>query len=155
MKIESLDDMERALASIRKDLEERKRDPASISQSLENCRRDWEAFLKTLAKRRAEPDVYDYLEMAKRVSSKAKKREYLEKAKALAPDNMEVLEYLYFLDASEDPEVRLKIYEKLLKKGREDLESVGLYEECTGHFWDILETRSYMRVMASYKGRAP
>lgn len=150
MKIESLDDMERALASIRKDLEERKRDPASISQSLENCRRDWAAFLKTLAKRRAEPDVYDYLEMAKRVSSKAKKREYLEKAKALAPDNMEVLEYLYFLDAPKDPQTRLKIYEDLLKKGREFLVKDGMYEESKGHFGDVFETRPFMNVMVGY-----
>ena len=154
MKITSFDDLDRELGAISKMAKQKDVNVDEVNRLLAEYERAWNEFLKELAEAR-QTDEYDYLELADRALSKKKKREYLEKVREIAPNALDVLHELYFLDAPEDPEVRLKIYEKLLKKGREDLESVGLYEECTGHFWDILETRSYMRVMASYKGRAP
>ncbi len=96
------------------------------------------------------PDVYDYLELADQATTKKKKREYLEKAKEIAPDDLDVLLQLLLLDQPKNPVECLKTYEELLAKGKADLMKDGTYSESRGMFWGVFETRPYMRVMGNY-----
>lgn len=75
---------------------------------------------------------------------------YLEKARALEPDNLDVLLAFAKVEAEGHPAVLLGKMESLLEKDKRDLEKEGLYEECIGDFWDVYESRPYMRVMKTY-----
>lgn len=95
-------------------------------------------------------DAYDFLELAGAAQSKNTALKYLEKARALEPDNLDVLLAFAKVEAEGHPAVLLGKMESLLEKGKRDLEKEGLYEECIGDFWDVYETRPYMRVMKTY-----
>lgn len=96
-----------------------------------------------------EYDVYDYLELASEASSKKKCKEYLNKALALEPDNIEVLHELIIVDAKNAIE-RLSSLTELLSKATEQMEAEGNFRDFTGDFWGIHETRPYMRIRFHY-----
>ena len=98
----------------------------------------------------AAEDAYDYLELAEQAGSKKKQEEYLKKALALEPENLDVLMRLALHEAEENVPLLLEKLEALLEKGKQALEKEGLYEESVGVFWGVTETRPYMRVMKTY-----
>ena len=98
----------------------------------------------------AAEDAYDYLELAEQAGSKKKREEYLKKALALEPENLDVLMGLALNESDGNAPVLLEKFEALLKKGKQALEKAGLYEESVGVFGGVIETRPYMRVMKMY-----
>lgn len=98
----------------------------------------------------AAENVYDYLELAEQAGSKKKREEYLKKALALEPDNLDALMGLALSEVEGNAPLLLEKFEALLEKGKQALEKEGLYEESVGVFWGVTETRPYMRVMKMY-----
>ncbi|MBR5947205.1 MAG: hypothetical protein IKZ82_00975 [Clostridia bacterium] len=93
----------------------------------------------------SEYDVYDYLELAYSASSKKKCKEYLNKALELDPDNIDVLHQLIIVDAKNEYSLLAPLSE-LLAKATSQMEKEGYFEQYKGVFWDIHETRPYMRL---------
>ena len=94
-------------------------------------------------------DVFDWLELAGRARSKKVQRRYLEKAKELDPKNLDVLSALLFLDKRAYHEY-LPDVERLLALGKEDLRERKIYQQSVGDFYQVLETRPYIRLMHMY-----
>lgn len=94
-------------------------------------------------------DVFDWLELAGRARSKKVQRRYLEKAKELEPKNLDVLSALLFLDKRAYHEY-LPDVERLLALGKEDLRERKIYQQSVGDFYQVLETRPYIRLMHMY-----
>lgn len=97
-------------------------------------------------------DVYDWLELAENARTKKEERQYLENARKLEPKNLDVLVQLMLLDSRKKTFQLLKETEELLAIGKKDLQERKLYKESMGDFYQILETRPYMRVMSMYLG---
>ena len=76
-------------------------------------------------------------------------RRYLEKAKELEPKNLDVLSALLFLDKRAYHEY-LPDVERLLALGKEDLRERKIYQQSVGDFYQVLETRPYIRLMHMY-----
>ncbi len=91
----------------------------------------------------------DYLEMAGRESSQKKRMEYTKKALELEPDNLDAGLAMVAL-TSTHPHELLDELSRLLEKGEALMEKGGFFREDMGHFWGVLETRPYMRVMSEY-----
>ena len=98
-----------------------------------------------------EPEtVDDYLELADQALSKKKCVEYLRKALELEPENVDVQLQLivHTLDGKSDK--HLPALQELMETAAKPLEREGYFKEDVGAFWDILETRPYMRVCYTY-----
>ena len=93
--------------------------------------------------------VYDWLELSENQKTKKAERECLEKAKEVAPKNLDVLTRLMLLENKKDWEYLPEIRE-ILAIGKEDLMERKLYRESMGDFYMVLETRPYMRAMHLY-----
>ena len=91
----------------------------------------------------------DYMELAEDAGTKKKKREYLSKALELEPDNLDASRMMAEMDAKR-PEDLLDVLSALLEKGNSLMEQEGYFQDHTGDFWGILETRPYMRLRHSY-----
>lgn len=71
------------------------------------------------------------------------------KAQKLEPDNLDVELFLIQHEKME-PETFLSRTRMALEHGKSILEKQGYFKEDTGHFWQVLETRPYMRLMDQY-----
>lgn len=91
-------------------------------------------------------NAYDYLELAEQAKSRKKCNAYLQKAKALEPDNADV--DLAILENETDSALEaLDKLGPLIAKEKERLKQSGEYRDSMGHFWGVLETRPYMRLL--------
>ena len=133
---------EKALQELRKILQENPEmadDPQHILQIM-NSRADQED---------AEPDAMDYLEMAENTVTKKKALEYIEKALALEPGNLDALKLRAEISCN-TPEKMEKEYLALVDQAEKQLTEEGYFdEENIGEFWLIFETRPYMRLLNS------
>jgi len=66
-------------------------------------------------------------------------------ALALSPDCADALNIL--AEAERSPEARRRYYEEAVRAGERAI-GAEAFEELTGHFWGVLETRPYMRARA-------
>ena len=90
----------------------------------------------------------DFMDMAEDCLEKGDEQGALRlarKAQKLDPDNLDVEWFLIQREVKE-PEVLLRRIELALEKGKESLEKQGYFEDSVGEFWQILETRPYMRM---------
>ena len=94
-----------------------------------------------------EPETADdYLELAERALSKKKCVEYLHKALELEPENVDVQLQLIGHTLEGKSDEQLPALQKLMDAAAKQLEQEGCFKEDVGAFWDVLETRPYMRV---------
>ena len=91
----------------------------------------------------------DYLDLAEQATSKKKCVEYLHKALALEPDNLDARLQLIMRTTEQLDEQRLALQE-LLDAADNQMEKTGAFKEYAGEFWTALETRPYMRVRYTY-----
>lgn len=91
----------------------------------------------------------DYLLLAERASSKKKKKEYLQKSLELDQDNLDAGRMLAELEAKTREELLLRM-RPLLVRADELMRQGGYYQDCTGDFWAVVETRPYMRLHYLY-----
>ena len=97
----------------------------------------------------ASPDAADYLELAEDASSRRKKLEYLNKALALEPDNLDAARMLAE-EQTKTADEYLEALAALIAKADRQLEEEGTFRESTGDFWLVFETRPYMRLRCEY-----
>ena len=91
----------------------------------------------------------DFLELAKSAASATKRKKYLDKAAALEPDNIDVL-FMKLTTEKTTADKILANLEKLEIKAENQLKEDDYFcKDCIGHFWQILETRPYMRILLS------
>lgn len=108
-----------------------------------------QGFGKELTEETAE-DADDYMELAGKVRSKKAALKYAKKAFELEPDNLDAEVMVAELSAATYDKM-LENYEQLIQKAEEKLKADGLFEkENVGHFWLLLDTRPYMRLLGSY-----
>ncbi len=91
--------------------------------------------------------AYDYLDMAKNAPSKKKAMEYAKRALAIAPECLDATVFLCEMKNNIDQVI------KGIKEGianeKERLEEEGYFEEENiGHFYQIFETRPYIKSMS-------
>lgn len=91
-------------------------------------------------------NVLDYLELADQAKSKKKRKEYLEKALALEPEDIN-LQYQLLEEETDTPLELLEKLQPLIKKAKEQLKTSGIYRDAKGYFWGVLETRPYMQLL--------
>ena len=91
----------------------------------------------------------DYLDLAEQATSKKKCVEYLHKALALEPDNLDARLQL-ILRTAEHPDERRLALQELLDAADKQMEKTGAFKEYAGEFWTAPETRPYMRVRYTY-----
>lgn len=92
----------------------------------------------------------DYLDLAEQATSKKKCVEYLHKALALEPDNLDAkLQLITRTTEQQLDEQRLALQE-LLDAADKQMEQTGAFKEYAGEFWTAPETRPYMRVRYTY-----
>lgn len=89
-------------------------------------------------------DPYDYLEMAKDAKTKKTALEYVEKAVALEPYNADALMMKADLTVKNKFEL-LEELDKIIDIAAAPLKKERLFDKCRGDFWELLETRPYMR----------
>ena len=94
--------------------------------------------------------IYDYLEMAFETEDDSKRLKYAKEVLKMDKDNLDA-EYLIASTDAKDSIDMLNRLEKILKHGNEIMEREGFMdEENIGEFWEIVETRPYIRIKQSY-----
>lgn len=92
----------------------------------------------------------DFLDLADEADSKKKALEYVKKACELDKNNIEA-QAKYIALTAKDGIDTLNRYKKLLVKAEKQLKAEEIWtEDSIGHFWDIMETRTYMRLYLDY-----
>lgn len=92
----------------------------------------------------------DFLELAEGAINEKTAMRYAKKALALEPDNLDARRMLVSLSPMNEVE-RLQRIETLVQEGKALMEKQDFAdEESIGHYWDILETRPYMRLLEDY-----
>lgn len=95
-----------------------------------------------------ESDSDDYLELSMCTNNKKKKLEYLDKALAADPDNLDAKIQKAVVTAAAPEEILTNI-EHLAKQEERQLKKDGFFgPNYAGEFWGFLETRPYMRLLA-------
>ena len=92
----------------------------------------------------------DYLDLAEQVTSKKKCVEYLHKALALEPDNLDARLQLITRTTEEELDEQRLALQELLDTADKQMEQAGAFKEYAGEFWTAPETRPYMRVRYTY-----
>ena len=92
----------------------------------------------------------DYLDLAEQAASKKKCIEYLRKALELEPDNVDAQLQLIVQTMEHKVDEQLPALQKLMETAAKQLEPDGYFKADVGAFWEILETRPYMRVCYTY-----
>ena len=92
----------------------------------------------------------DYLDLAEQAASKKKCIEYLRKALELEPDNVDAQLQLIVHTMEHKVDEQLPALQRLMETAAKQLEPEGYFKEDVGAFWEILETRPYMRVCYTY-----
>lgn len=95
-----------------------------------------------------EEKAYDLMDQAMEVESDEEAKQLIEQAIQLKPDFLDAkIELILFI---EDNFERIKELEKLEKEEKEKLIKEGYFDkENIPHFYDILETRPYIRLLAN------
>lgn len=98
-----------------------------------------------------EPETaYDYLELADSAETKSEAKSFVKKALELEPDNIDALVMMAQLSTT-SVETLLKKYEKIIDDAKKQLTADGFFDKKNiGAFWDIFETRPYMRARYEY-----
>ena len=98
-----------------------------------------------------EPETaYDYLELAETSETKAEAKKFVKKALELEPDNIDALVMMAQLSTTSN-ETLLKKYQKITDDAKKQMTADGFFEKKNiGAFWDIFETRPYMRAKYEY-----
>ena len=91
----------------------------------------------------------DYLDLAEEARSKKQKLEYLKKALALEPQDLDIMTEIVM---TENPPIveTLKRLEELIAIGEKQMNEGGYFRNHTGDFWLVVETRPYMRLLDAY-----
>ena len=92
----------------------------------------------------------DYLDLAEQATSKKKCVEYLHKALALEPDNLDARLQLITRTTEEELDEQRLALQELLDTADKQMEKAGAFKEHAGEFWTAPETRPYMRVRYTY-----
>ena len=92
----------------------------------------------------------DYLDLAEQAASKKKCIEYLRKALELEPDNVDAQLQLIVHTMEHKVDEQIPALQKLMETAAKQLEPDGYFKEAVGAFWEIFETRPYMRVCYTY-----
>ena len=92
----------------------------------------------------------DYLDLAEQATSKKKCVEYLHKALALEPDNLDAKLQLITRTLEEALDEQRLALQELLDAADKQMEKSGAFKEYAGEFWTAFETRPYMRVRYTY-----
>ena len=92
----------------------------------------------------------DYLDLAEQATSKKKCVEYLHKALALEPDNLDARLQLITRTTEEELDEQRLTLQELLDTADKQMEQAGAFKEYAGEFWTAPETRPYMRVRYTY-----
>ena len=92
----------------------------------------------------------DFLELAEGAMSEKTALRCAKKALALEPDNLDARRMLLALTPMNEVE-RFQRLETLVQEGKVLMEKQGFADkESIGHYWGILETRPYMRLLEDY-----
>lgn len=106
--------------------------------------------MKANEERLANPQTSDdYYTLAENATTKKKKIEYLNKSLELDPDNLYSGMMLALL-TMKDPVDYLEHLSALLAKGEILMEKGNYFQEHTGDFWTVQETRPFMRLLHGY-----
>lgn len=140
-------DTEKALANAQKYLDSHKDEIQSeedIDRLLQQYMDQYNSAIRS-GKNSEELSVYDLLDKADQAETPAEQRRWLKKALALEPDNLDAQAELLNLD-TEDP---LEFLNGLLdlKKNADETSMKTYLKENAGHFYGILETRPYIRLL--------
>ena len=92
----------------------------------------------------------DYLDLAEQATSKKKCVEYLHKALALEPDNLDARLQLITRTTEEELDEQRLALQELLDTADKQMEKTGAFKEYAGEFWTAPETRPYIRVRYTY-----
>ena len=95
-------------------------------------------------------DLVHYLDLAEQATSKKKCVEYLHKALALEPDNLDARLQLITRTLEEALDEQRLALQELLDAADKQMEKTGAFKEYAGEFWTAPETRPYMRVRYTY-----
>ena len=106
--------------------------------------------IRSVNENTAPETVDDYLDLAEQAASKKKCIEYLRKALELEPDNVDAQLQLIVHTMEHRVDEQLPALQKLMETAAKQLEPEGYFKEDVGAFWEILETRPYMRVCYTY-----
>lgn len=88
----------------------------------------------------------DFLELASEAKTKKKEIEYLQKALELEPNNIDAAAELLFTKRLKTAQLLVEL-DALIAKAKSILKEDGTYRDSMGHFWGVLETRPYMRLL--------
>ncbi len=88
----------------------------------------------------------DFLELAADAKSKKKEVEYLQKALALEPNNIDAAAQLLFTKHLTAAQFLAEL-DALIEKAKNLLKEDGTYRDSMGAFWGVVETRPYMRLL--------
>ena len=94
----------------------------------------------------------DYMDMAEDRLAEGNEQEALRlarKALKLEPDNLDA-EWFLIQREVKAPEDLLRRVELALERGKASLEKQGFFDDSVGEFWQLLETRPYMRLRDQY-----
>lgn len=95
-------------------------------------------------------EVYEYLEAAEDASSAKEALKFAKKALEIAPENWDAACMVAELSAK-TPESLLEKLEKLIEQADAVMERDGWFSERNiGDFWELYETRPYMRLRSAY-----
>ena len=92
----------------------------------------------------------DYLDLAEQATSKKKCVEYLHKALALEPDNLDARLQLITSTTEEALDEQRLALQELLEVADKQLKKAGVFKKYAGEFWTAPGTRPYMRVRYTY-----
>ena len=107
--------------------------------------------LKCKEQKESAPETADdYLDLAEQATSKKKCVEYLHKALALEPDNLDARLQLITRTLEEALDEQRLALQELLDAADKQMEKTGAFKEYAGEFWTAPETRPYMRVRYTY-----
>ena len=91
----------------------------------------------------------DWLELAENTRYKTKKIKALNKALEIEPDNIDALSIKASL-SNDSMFTMLDNFTEIAEKARRQLEDGGFFKkDCIGNFWQILETRPYLRALST------
>ena len=144
---------EKALKAVHNFLEENGAENMSMEEAnnlLQQFMAEYNGKLPERVTEKTAETADDFLELADQTDDINKAKYYVNKAMELEPDNLDAINAS--LDFIEDQ--TWEYYQKLseaVKTGTRRMEKEGLMaQENIGHFWGILETRPYMRLLARY-----
>ncbi len=147
--------MERGMKEVHKFIAENATEDMSMEEINALLASHMDEINAGIAKRKTEATAEtadDFLDLAEERAEKGDGQgavRLARKAQKLEPDNLEA--ELFLIQHEElEPETFLSRTRMALEHGKSVLEKQGIFEEDTGHFWQVFETRPFMRLMDQY-----